>query len=115
MKNDTLINRIINLRESKDWSQAELGRRIGLDKSTMNKIESGTRKIQTEELKLLSDVLDVSVDYLLNGTNDLKEPTIKNGKLETIAAHIDDDVTDEQMDDILNYIDFIKHKHSKKD
>lgn len=33
----------------------------------------------------------------------------------TVAAHIDDEVTEEQMEDILNYIDFIKQKHAKKD
>lgn len=117
LKNNTLVNRIINLRDSKDWSQAELGRRIGLDKSTMNKIENGTRKVQTDELKLLSEVFEVSVDYLLNGSENFSTPSTdeKNSKIETIAAHIDDDVTEEQMDDILNYIEFIKQKHSKKD
>lgn len=112
-----LANRITNLRYSKDWSQVELGRRIGLDKSTMNKIENGTRKVQTDELKLLSEVFDVSVDYLLNGSNNFNKPLdneINNPKIQTIAAHIDDDVTEEQMDDILNYIEFIKQKHRKK-
>ena len=34
-----LVNRIIDLREKRDWNQAELGRKIGLEKSAMNKIE----------------------------------------------------------------------------
>lgn len=62
---DILVKRIIDLRESKDWSQAELARRLGLDKSVMNKIENGTRKISAEELSRLSSILDVSSDYLL--------------------------------------------------
>ena len=62
---DILVKRIIDLRESKDWSQAELARRLGLDKSVMNKIENGTRKISSEELRRLSAILDVSSDYLL--------------------------------------------------
>ncbi|MEO2725334.1 helix-turn-helix transcriptional regulator, partial [Enterococcus faecium] len=43
-----LVNRIIDLREKRDWNQAELGRKIGLEKSAMNKIENGTRKVSTE-------------------------------------------------------------------
>ncbi|MDT2845506.1 helix-turn-helix domain-containing protein [Enterococcus thailandicus] len=65
MKNIDLINRIINLRESKDWTQAELGRKIGLEKSAMNKIESGSRKVTTEELQKLANVFEVTTDYLL--------------------------------------------------
>ncbi|EMF0203034.1 helix-turn-helix transcriptional regulator [Enterococcus hirae] len=65
MNNKDLINRIINLRESKDWTQSELGRKIGLEKSAMNKIESGSRKVSTEELKKLSKVFNVTTDYLL--------------------------------------------------
>lgn len=67
MNDNSILNRIINLRESKDWSQAELARRIGLDKSVMNKIENGSRKIQSEELIKLSQLFEVPVDYLLNG------------------------------------------------
>lgn len=123
MSSDSILKRIVNLRDSKDWSQAELGRRIGLDKSTMNKIENGTRKIQTDELIAISKLFEVSVDYLLNGNDGYKKQwddsfetaDKQKEKIETIAAHIDDDVTDEQMEDIVNYIEFIKQKHSKKD
>ena len=65
LNNKELINRIINLRESKDWTQSELGRKIGLEKSAMNKVESGSRKITTEELQKLSKVFNVTTDYLL--------------------------------------------------
>lgn len=67
MSESSLVSRIINLRESKDWSQAELARRLGIEKSVMNKIENGTRKVQTNELIKLSSLFDVSVDFLLNG------------------------------------------------
>lgn len=78
-----------------------------------------------EALKTLSEAYGVSYEKLMmmagyiNTTkeNDSSAQIInsKKDKIETIAAHIDDDVTEEQMNDIINYIDFIKHKHSKKD
>lgn len=69
---DILVKRIIDLRESKDWSQSELARRMGIDKSVMNKIENGTRKVSSEELSKLSSILNVTSDYLL-GKNQTPE------------------------------------------
>ncbi|MFC4771918.1 helix-turn-helix domain-containing protein [Enterococcus hermanniensis] len=69
MAKNELANRIINLRESKDWTQTELGKKIGLEKSTMNKIENGSRKVTTDELRQLAKVFGVSTDYLLGNTS----------------------------------------------
>lgn len=69
MSDNSLISRIVNLREGNDWSQAELARRLGIEKSVMNKIENGSRKVSTEELKRLAEIFDVSTDYLLGNTD----------------------------------------------
>lgn len=98
----SLPKKIIDLRESNDWSQAELARRLDVNKSVMNRIESGERKVSSDELKRLSDIFDVSTDYLLERTGGKdKTPNL-------VAAHLDDDVSDEDMEDILNYIEFRK-------
>lgn len=57
--------RIIHLRESKGWSQAELARRTGINKSVMNRIELGERPIRDHEILMFASVLDTSADYLL--------------------------------------------------
>lgn len=99
----SLPNKIIDLRESKDWSQAELARRLDVNKSVMNRIESGERKVSSDELKKLSDIFDVSTDYLLERTDEKeKTPSL-------VAAHLDDDVSEEDMEDILKYIEFRKN------
>lgn len=46
-------------------TQTELAKKMGLDKSSMSKIENGTRKVSSDELRKLSDIFDVSADYLL--------------------------------------------------
>ncbi|GFK29133.1 helix-turn-helix domain-containing protein [Tetragenococcus halophilus] len=51
MSDDSLLTRIVNLRESQNWSQIKLGKKLNLDKSTMNKIENGTRRVSTDELE----------------------------------------------------------------
>ncbi|WP_438715446.1 hypothetical protein [Enterococcus sp. AZ109] len=34
-----------------------------------------------------------------------------NSKAQRVAAHIDDDILEEQVEDIINYIEFIKQKN----
>lgn len=60
-----LAKRIIDLRESKNWTQTQLAKKMDLSKSIMSKIESGHRKITTDELKSLAEIFSVSIDYLL--------------------------------------------------
>lgn len=57
--------KIVILREKKGWSQRELSRRVNLNASVMNRIESGDRPIKDHELAKIASVLEVSSDYLL--------------------------------------------------
>lgn len=57
--------RIRKLREQKGMTQAELAKKIMVDKSVMNRIEIGTKLIRNDELLSLSHVFNVSPDFLL--------------------------------------------------
>ncbi|EAE4195947.1 XRE family transcriptional regulator, partial [Listeria monocytogenes] len=46
---------IINLREKRNISQRELANRIGINKSVMNRIESGERDIRAHELEAIAN------------------------------------------------------------
>lgn len=65
MKDKDLPIRIVDLREKKNMTQIELAKKLGVDKSTMSKIENGTRKVSSQELDILANTLGVSADYLL--------------------------------------------------
>jgi transcriptional regulator with XRE-family HTH domain len=87
MADKKLAARIVNLREDVDMKQTELARRLGLDKSAMSKIESGDRKVSSDELQKISEIFDVSSDYLLGQTDkrhyyDLTEKDKKDVGLE---------------------------------
>lgn len=71
MSDDILRKNIINFREERNWSQAELARRIKMNNTALNKIEKGTRKVSSAELEALASVFNVSTDYLL-GNSDKK-------------------------------------------
>ncbi|MFW4404746.1 helix-turn-helix domain-containing protein [Lactiplantibacillus paraplantarum] len=69
MADKNLASRIINLRESKNMKQSDLARRLSLDKSSMSKIENGTRKVSSDEILKIANIFEVSTDYLL-GNNE---------------------------------------------
>ncbi|MCT6888156.1 MAG: helix-turn-helix transcriptional regulator [Lactobacillus sp.] len=74
MTNNTLAQNIINFREARNWSQAELARQVDLDNTVVNKIEKGTRKVSSEELQRFAEAFNVSMDtlagnYVQNGNS----------------------------------------------
>lgn len=62
---ELLRKNIINLRESRNWSQAELARRLKMNNTILNKIETGNRKVSSFELDQIAEIFGVSTDYLL--------------------------------------------------
>ena len=65
--------RIRNLREDLDLTQAELGEQINVPQRTYAYYESGERMIPPQVLVALAQFYRVSVDYLL-GLTDQKKP-----------------------------------------
>lgn len=101
--NEKLANKIVNLRESRNWTQKELADKLHFDKVKMNKIEHNNRTVTPEELKQIADIFDVSIDYMLdNKSGDKKDDLSENQKL--VAYSIDPDVTDEEREAIINMV-----------
>lgn len=58
------------------------------------------------------DKIELMANYFKVSKSDLvEEKEIIDDRVRVLAAHINDDVTDDQMDDILKYIDFIKSQN----
>ena len=66
-------DRIRNLREDADLTQAELGKQINIPQRTYAYYESGERMIPPSVLIALAQFHHVSIDYLL-GRTDQKAP-----------------------------------------
>lgn len=64
--------RIRYLRNKKEWSLRELERRTGINYSVLSRIESGKRAITDEEIKIFSDIFDVSSDFILGRTDNIE-------------------------------------------
>lgn len=59
--------RIKKARKAKGWSQSELAEKIGLTSGGMSGIESNKRDASKTIIIKLSEILEVSADYLLFG------------------------------------------------
>ncbi|MBF0227566.1 MAG: helix-turn-helix transcriptional regulator [Desulfobacterales bacterium] len=57
-------DRIKELRLKKDWSQAELGEKMGIHQKQVSAYERGRNIPSTEVLMKLAEIFDVSLDYL---------------------------------------------------
>jgi transcriptional regulator with XRE-family HTH domain len=61
-----LGSRIKVLREEREISQGELAKLLDIDRATLSQIENGKRSLKAEELSLISKMLNVSADMLLD-------------------------------------------------
>lgn len=105
---ETVGERIARLREQRGMSQPQLAKELNVATSTIGMWETGKRGLKDESLRILADFFNVSTDYLLGRTDDKeKTPTL-------VAAHLDDDLTEEQLDEVKNFIDFIKQRDHGK-
>jgi len=64
----SLVPRLIELRKSRGLNQRQLAEALGLDPSSMSRVEKGERAVSVNELVRLARVLDVRVEDLLGDT-----------------------------------------------
>lgn len=96
-------NRLRYLRTSKGLMQEELAEVIKTTNATISKYENGRIEPNLETLQRLADFFDVSIDYLLCKTN-VRHHT------ETLAFHTTEDLTEEELEEVKKYIEFLKTK-----
>ncbi|MBQ8210089.1 MAG: helix-turn-helix transcriptional regulator [Clostridia bacterium] len=65
-----MYRRIRDLREDKDLNQTQVAKMLGMSQTGYSKYETGENDLPTAVLIKLADFYDVSVDYLLNRTDE---------------------------------------------
>ncbi len=77
----TLAEKIYELRKTNKLSQEQLAEKIGVSRQSISKWESGETSPELERVVALSEVFDVTTDYLLK-SKDVDELTIRTDRLE---------------------------------
>ena len=68
-----MYRRIRDLREDRDWKQRQVAEYLNCSQQVYSNYELGQRDIPTEILIRLSQLYEVSVDYLLGLTSNPKQ------------------------------------------
>lgn len=71
-------NRLRELRQERGLKQGDLALSVGVAQSTLSAWELGKFDIDTDSLRKLSEIFDVSVDYLIYNDNVRRRQTVNN-------------------------------------
>ena len=106
--NDEIISLISNLMDKHNLSTSELARRTDMAKSTVSRYLNKSREFPLNRADDFARVLKVTPEYLL-GLEEKKQTS----SFETIAAHLDGELTDEEWQEVIEYAEYIKSKRKK--
>lgn len=67
-----MFHRIRDLREDADYTQTEISKKLNISQRAYSHYENGTRDIPINILIAIADLHNVSIDYLLERTNNKK-------------------------------------------
>ena len=110
-----IIAQNIKLFRKGKMTQAELGRKIGRSESSIRKYESGLVEIPNSIIEQIAKALGVdSIDLYFDRSKQeehIKEMRKAMGLPNTIAAHFDgDEYTEEELDEIRQFAEFVKNR-----
>ncbi len=101
--------RVKELRKQRGWTQKELASKLGLRFSHLNKYEGGWHVPPADKLVQMSEVLDVTVDYLLTGDRVEQRPLHNTRLLERFRAL--ETASQEDRETVIKLIDALIVRH----
>lgn len=102
--------RLKQLRIEKGLTQKELGDRLNISDRVIGYYESEDRFPKDEQtLRDLSDIFNVSVDYLL-GRTDIRKAAAPDDDLTIAAHHNGNRWTQEELDEIEKFKEYVRSK-----
>lgn len=89
-----------SLRKEKGWTQQEVANRLGIERSTYTRYETGDSEPNFEMLELLSQIFDVSTDVLIGRS---AIPTPSGGIRIPVLGNVAAGIPIEAVTDIVDY------------
>lgn len=110
------MERLIELRKQQNLTQQDMARILGISRQAYSNYELGNREADYTTLKKLSNYFNVTIDYLLGETgipDKSRLTTVDDVKIALFGG--DGEVTDEMWDEVKNFAEYVKSKHSKQE
>ncbi|ELB7106059.1 helix-turn-helix transcriptional regulator [Listeria monocytogenes] len=102
----TVFDRVKKLADSQKISLKELALKLGMGENSIYRWKDKTPT--TENLLKVADYFNVSLDFLLGRSYD-------TNIIETIAAHIDPSATEQELQEIIHFIEEKQKQFDKQD
>ena len=80
------MNRLRDLRQGMNWTQTQLGQKIGAAKSTISGYEAETHQLDAPTIHRVCDLFGCTADYLL-GRSDTPLPVVSEEDAELLSAY----------------------------
>ncbi len=114
-----MSNRLRELRNEKRLTLRELGELTKISYSTISSMENDIRPFTQNNLEILSNFFNVSTDYLLGKTDDRIPASTPSAKEQLKGVQLAlfnqvGELTEDQAEDVLQFINFIKTKGENK-
>lgn len=107
-----IAQRLKQLREEKRLTQKELAFELSIGSKTISDYERESSSPDNDTLMIIAKFFNVSADYLLGLSDERTPPTTKE-KLSGVQLALfnqTENLSEEQMKDVLKYIEFLKAK-----
>lgn len=103
------------LRESNDMTQDTLAKHLGVSRSTITGYETRDKQPDFDKLILISNLFNVSIDYLLTGSSSelltpVKSPSASEKLLDRKVIKAYRNLGFEEKEDVLKYIQLLELK-----
>ncbi|EAC7181334.1 XRE family transcriptional regulator [Listeria monocytogenes] len=103
--------RLRELRKIEGKTQQQMADLLGVSRPAYTAYELGKREPDFETLSKLAQIFDVTVDYLL--AREILSISKDNPALEIIASHIAPDATEQEIEEIIAFIEAKRKEKSK--
>ena len=103
-------DRLVAARRLRGYSQSELADKAGLQPSAVSHFETGRRAPSFENLKALSDALDVTTDYLLGRVD---KPHLTGGVADQLFRHAEN-MSRNDLDALTTFAEMLAKKAAQK-
>jgi transcriptional regulator with XRE-family HTH domain len=107
---ENFASRLQSARQLRDLSQSELAAKSGLQPSAVSHFENGRRAPSFDNLKALSNALDVTTDYLLGRVD---SPTLTGATRDELFRHAENMSTSD-LDTLTSFAAMLAQKSEQK-
>ena len=102
--------RLLSARQLRGFSQSELAAKAGLQPSAVSHFETGRRAPSFDNLKALSNALEVTTDYLLGRVD---KPHLIGGVAEQLFRHAEK-MSSNDLDTLTSFAEMLATKAAEK-